>query len=122
MCPEISKLLVTAKIGHTFQEVYQGNIQATRKAGNAQATRTHAHTRLCDTLGKHSGFHWADVQHNVVFAQKVISCQPQDYELQRRLSTAFSMEEKHVELQGRGCREQENHLLGEHGQQMFKGC
>ena len=40
------------KIGHTFQELYQGNIQATK--GNAQATQTHAHTRACDMLRKHS--------------------------------------------------------------------
>jgi len=55
MYPEFSELLVAAKFGHTFQEVYQGNIQAMEKAGNAPAIQTHAHTRLCDTLRKRSG-------------------------------------------------------------------
>ena len=54
MCPEFSELLVAAKIGHTFQEVYQGNTQAMRKAGNAQATQTHA-CSYKTVLGKHSG-------------------------------------------------------------------
>ena len=60
-------------------------------------------------------FRWPDVSHDIALAIEVISHRPQkpvDWDaIAGTLSSAFSTEEKPVELKGRGCRERMDLLL-----------